>query len=132
METNWQTAPIILVPIFTGSVFAGHWSGFTVDRMIQIGPTGIRVYKDSLPPQLASNDLKRRLSPTPLVEDTNTWVTADTPLQEAGSNNCAVWICCGFTAYLKAAYEKPRLTGVAGQVAVKMELNGLSTREWGL
>ena len=47
-------------------------------------------------------------------------------------------MCCGFTAYLKAAYEKTLLgahetsTDVSGQVAVKMQLNGLSTREWGL
>jgi hypothetical protein len=107
METIWQTPPIILVPIFTGSVVAGHWSGFTVDRMIQVGPTGIRVYKDSL------------------VEDTSLWVTADTPVQESGSNDCAVWMCCGFTAYLKAAYEKTLLAhgtvGVAGHVAAKKE-----------
>jgi hypothetical protein len=76
MEINWQTALIILVPIFTGYIFAGHWSGFTDDRMIQIGATGIRVYKDSLPPQWASNDLKTRLSPTPLVEDTSIWVNS--------------------------------------------------------
>jgi hypothetical protein len=37
METNWETAPIILVPIFTGSIFSGHWSGFTVGRPLQIG-----------------------------------------------------------------------------------------------
>jgi hypothetical protein len=49
MESNWQTAQIILVPIFTGSIYSGHWSGFTIDRRIPIGPTGIRVYKDSLP-----------------------------------------------------------------------------------
>ena len=36
METNWLTSPIILVPIFTGSIYSGHWSGFTVDRSIQI------------------------------------------------------------------------------------------------
>jgi Ulp1 family protease len=62
MESNWLTAQIILVPIFTGPIYSGHWSGFTIDRRIPIGPTGIRVYKDSLPSQVAANNLKDRLS----------------------------------------------------------------------
>jgi Ulp1 family protease len=74
METNWLTSPIILVPIFTGSIYSGHWSGYTVDRSIPIGPTGIRVYKDSLSSKFASNALKASLSSTPLVQDTSIWV----------------------------------------------------------
>jgi Ulp1 family protease len=139
MQTNWQTAEIIVVPIFTGPMYGGHWSGFTVDRTIPIGPTGIRVYKDSLSSlssQRASNDLKAYLSTTPLVDDTSIWVTADTPVQEAGSNDCAVWMCCGFTAYLKASLQKTLVakgaTDVSGKVGTTMQLlRGLSSQEWG-
>jgi hypothetical protein len=136
MESNWQTAQIILVPIFTGSIYSGHWSGFTIDRRIPIGPTGIRVYKDSLPSQFASNDLKARLSNTPLVQDTSIWITADTPVQATGSNDCAVWMCCGFTAYLNAVKQETLLprgtTCDGGQVGMTMQLNGLSSKDWGL
>jgi hypothetical protein len=136
MESNWQTAQIILVPIFTGSIYSGHWSGFTIDRRIPIGPTGIRVYKDSLPSQVASNNLKARLLSTPLVQDTSIWITADTPVQATGSNDCAVWMCCGFTAYLKAVKQETLLprgtTYDGGQVGMTMRLNGLSSKDWGL
>jgi hypothetical protein len=30
------------------------------------------------------------------------WITAETPVQAAGSNNCGAWMCCQFAAYLKA------------------------------
>jgi hypothetical protein len=137
METNWLTSPIILVPIFTGSIYSGHWSGFTIDRSIPIGPTGIRVYKDSLSSTFASNALKASLSSTPLVPDTSIWVTADTPVQAPGSNDCAVWMCCGFTAYLNATVKQTLLapgtaTDNEGQVAMAMQLNGLSSKEWGV
>jgi Ulp1 family protease len=136
MDSNWLTAEIILVPIFTGSMFSGHWSGLTIDRRIPIGPTGIRVYTDSLPSQFASNDLKARLMTTPLVQDTSTWITAETPVQATGSNDCTVWMCCGFTAYLNAVKQETLLprgtTYDGGQVGMIMQLNGLSSKDWGL
>ena len=136
MESNWLTAQIILVPIFTGSIYSGHWSGFTIDRRIPIGPTGIRVYQDSLPSQVSADDLKDRLSRTPLVQDTSIWITANTPVQATGSNDCAVCMCCSFTAYLNAVQQETLLqrgTGDdGGRIGMTMRLNGLSLKDLGL
>jgi hypothetical protein len=46
-------------------------------------------------------------------------------------------MCCGFTAYLNATVKETHLApGTAadneGQVVVTMQLNGLSSKEWGL
>jgi Ulp1 family protease len=135
MDTNWETAPIILVPIFTGSLHYGHWSGLIVDRRIQIGSTGIRVYHDSLPPTRA-RALRTTLSNTPLIDTTSPWVTATTPEQHYASNACGAWMCCSFAVYLKATLEQTiiaRGTSVENaHVTMEMKLeNGLSSREWG-
>jgi hypothetical protein len=45
-------------------------------------------------------------------------------------------MCCGFTVYLNATLQKTllahRTTEVSGQVAIIIQLKGLSSHEWGL
>jgi hypothetical protein len=36
MESNWLTAQIILVPIFTGPIYSGHWPGLLLTAEFQL------------------------------------------------------------------------------------------------
>ena len=51
METNWSTAPLILVPIFAGPRGGGHWLGLIIDcgrQQLVGGSRELYVYQDSL------------------------------------------------------------------------------------
>jgi Ulp1 family protease len=140
MASNWESAPLIFIPIFTGPSDSGHYTGCVADRVRLSGATGgVVVYEDSLSPaaaQSSSNALKKSLLGTPLAKNSETqWITADAPTQAPGSNACGVHVCDFFAGYASALlnaclYSKVDLSQ-ATTVSARMQILGVSAQEWG-
>jgi Ulp1 family protease len=104
MASNWESAPLIFIPIFTGPANSGHYTGCVADRVrLSAATGGVVVYEDSLSPaaaQASSNALMTSLLGTPLEKNLETqWITADAPTQAPGSNACGVHVCGFFAGY---------------------------------
>jgi hypothetical protein len=101
MESNWDTAPIILVPIFTGHNKSGHWS-----NLLRLG-TSIKctIYDDSLEEQTARENaekVRKEIDSTPLLHDRIHWSVARSPVQIGDGNACGVYTALKCAALLKA------------------------------
>jgi hypothetical protein len=140
MASNWETAPLIFIPIFTGPSDCGHYTACVADRVTLAAVTGgVVVYEDSLSPAAAkesSNTLMTSLLGTPLVKYRETqWITADVPIQGPGSNACGVHVCGFFAGYasalLNGCLHSKLEPSQATTVLARMEIVGLSAKEWG-
>jgi hypothetical protein len=85
--------------------------GLIIDRGRQqlVGGRELYVYQDSLLSDSVNRTSKAvqerlQLGTAELIRTGPSfqWITAETPVQAAGSNNCGAWMCCQFAAYLKA------------------------------
>jgi hypothetical protein len=139
MEDDWKASPLILILIFTGPCKSGHWSGLIVNRTREAMNAGIWVYQDSVSMMTASstsNMLKTQLTGTPLLNNGGvSWVTADTPVQATGSNDCAAHMCVNFALYLKAVLDGCISLGhntvLTGNVTATSTLEQISSHKWG-
>ena len=144
MESDWTSAPLTLIPIFTGPRNAGHWSGTIMDRTRGERGSGIRVHQDSLTPSAAlsmSNMLKSQFAGAPILQNEKVaWVTAGAPVQARLSNDCAVHMCINFASYLKAVLDGCIMSGSgatsitgsgATSITAMSRLNQISPLEWG-
>jgi Ulp1 family protease len=139
MKDDWTTSPLILIPIFTGPCKSGHSSGLIVNHTRGATNAGIQVYQDSLSMMTASstsNMLKTQLTGTPLLNNGGvSWVTADTPVQATGSNDCAAHMCVNFALYLKAVLDGCISLGhntvLTGNVTATSTLEQISSHKWG-
>jgi hypothetical protein len=135
-DINWETTPIIAIPIFLGPNSHGHWSNLLVDRLASESlPGGLRFYAYSLESaRFSSEEVRQALEETPLSTASNaaTWAVASSPIQSHGGNDCGAWQCIKFAAYMKAAlndclYEE----SIDGSSSVTFELrDNMSVREW--
>ena len=137
METTWATAPLTLIPVFTGPQECGHWSGLIVDR-VRIPNIPLQIYQDSLSPSTvrqSSHNLQSSLAGTPLAEAGTQWVTSQSPVQAKKSNDCAVCTCLRFAAYLKAMSDGCIFSGshgtLRGNVTLTTTLQEMTPTEWG-
>jgi len=101
VESNWDTAPIILVPIFSGHSESGHWS-----NLFRLG-TNLKctIYDDSLGEPVAGENAEKvhqEINRTPLLHDGTHWSIARSPSQSVGGNACGVHTVLKFAALLKA------------------------------
>jgi 3'-5' exonuclease len=139
MASNWESAPLIFLPVFTGPTHSGHWTACVVDRVRLFASGGVVIYQDSLSPtaaQASSKSLMTSLSGTPLLKNEAThWITVDAPTQAPGSNACGVHVCGFFAAYASALLNGCLYSEIdssqATMVFCRMEIVGLSAKEWG-
>jgi hypothetical protein len=99
--TNWETAPIIVMPFLLGQNDHGHWSNLLVDHMASESlPKGLQFYGDSFESvHFSSQKVCQALEETPLLTASNaaTWAVASSLIQFRGGNNCGAWQCIKFT-----------------------------------
>jgi Ulp1 family protease len=71
--TNWETAPIIVMPIFLGPNGHGHWSNLLVDRLASESlPGGLQFYANSLKSaHFSSEKVCQALEESPLSTASN-------------------------------------------------------------
>jgi hypothetical protein len=141
MALNWESAPLIFIPIFTWPANSGHYTGCVADRvwLSAAAGGGVVVYEDSLfiaAAQASSKALMTSLLGTPLVKNLETqWITADAPMQGPGSNACGVHVCGFFAGYASALLNGCLYSKIDGtqvpMVKATMEIVGFSAKEWG-